>query len=155
MKNKKILLSLLTVGVIASGVLFKTADVFADDNGVYSDIVSRISQKFGLQESEVQAVFDSVRDEHKEEAKQHFEDNLTSLVSEGKITEDQKNALIQKHTEMETNREDLSDLSHEERHQKMEQNRLEFENWAKEQGIDLSLIHPMKMGRGEGFGPMH
>lgn len=142
--NKKLLLSLLAVGAIASGVLFKTSEALADDETKpFGDIVQRLSEKFGLEESEVQAVFDAVHDEHMQEMQIKFEERLSSLVSEGKLTEDQKNALIEKHKEMKANLPEPGEEPSEDMHEKMRSQHQEFKAWAEEQGIDLSLIGPM------------
>jgi hypothetical protein len=61
-----------------------------------SDIVQRLAQKFGLQETEVQAVFDEVHQERHQKMKQDMENRLNQAVQEGKITESQKQAILDK-----------------------------------------------------------
>jgi hypothetical protein len=78
-----------------------------------------------------------------------MEENLSQAVLDGKITEEQKNALIAKREEMQANREDLSDLSREERQEKRKEHRDEMQEWAEENGIDMGEIMP---GGGQGRG---
>lgn len=62
--NKKILVTLLTLGVVASVGYFGTSFVLADDeNPVHQTLISKIAQKFNLKETDVEAVFTAVRDE--------------------------------------------------------------------------------------------
>ena len=150
--NKKALMSLIAVGVIASGLVLNTTLAKADEKSGFSDIVSRIAEKFNLEEEEVQAVFDSVHDEHMQEMKAKFEDRLSNLVDEGKLTEEQKQALIAKHQEMELNLPKPGEEASEDLHAQMKARHEEFRAWAEEEGIDLSLIGPMgfKIGGGKG-----
>jgi uncharacterized protein HemX len=71
-------------------------------------------------------------------------ERLQSLVDSGALSEDQRVALETKHKEMHALRDELKtqDLSREERREKMDQIRTEFEAWATEQGIDIEQLRP-------------
>ncbi len=138
MKSKRI----LTAGIIAAfglAIMTSTA-VYAQsgqkDEAMHS-IVQKIAQRFNLKESEVQAVFDAERENRKIEMNKMFETRLTTLVSEGEITDIQKQLILKKHQEMMGNKES-----------KIKINRAELEIWAKDNGIDLQYLMPF--GRGEG-----
>lgn len=98
MKNplsKKTLAIVLALGVIASVGYFGPSTVLADsDNPVHANLVSKIAQKFNLKETDVQAVFDSVRDERREAMKTAREEKLTKAITDGVITEDQKKLIL-------------------------------------------------------------
>ncbi len=142
--NKKILATVLALGVITSVGYFGTSAVLADsDNPMHQTLVSRIAQKFNLKEEDVEAVFEAVRDEKQEEMKAQKEERLSQAVKDGVITESQKSALI---TKME---EHLGERR---------QNREEMQHWYKEQNInELKLreyLRPADRGKGEGRGEM-
>jgi hypothetical protein len=133
--SKKILSTVLALGIIASVGYFGT-NVLADNNNpVHDTIVSRIAEKFNLNEQDVEAVFDSVVQERQDEMKSKREESFSKAVSDGVITEDQKNAIIAK-----------MDENFGERFQ----NREEMQQWYKDQGIDQTKIAPyLNFGRGE------
>lgn len=133
-----------------------TTSIFAHGwGGANSEtLIQRLVQKFGLKTADVQAVFDTVRDERQTEMQQKMVERLDTLVSEGKITQAQKELIIAKHTELQKQREadkdELRDLTPEERRAKMEARRSEIETWAQQQNIPLQYV--LGFGRGEGMG---
>lgn len=134
--NKKTLATLLALGVITAGGYFGVKSVKADETFPHSDVVQKIAEKFSLNESDVQAVFDSVHEEHMQQMQTSREERLNQAVSDGVLTEDQKNALIQKMEEHIGERQ---------------QNREEMQAWFNEQGIDETKLHEY-LGFG-GHGP--
>lgn len=107
-----------------------------------SDLVDKLAQKFNLNKSEVQKVFDEERAAHEAERKAKMKERLDQLVKDGKLTQDQANKIVAKFEENKTFRESLKDKSAEERKAAMEQHRTEMEQWAKDNGIDLKYIRP-------------
>ncbi|MCA9308935.1 hypothetical protein KC973_01015 [Candidatus Saccharibacteria bacterium] len=80
------------------------------------------------------------------------------MVDDGTITSDQKAAIEAKLAELkeerESNRDEMKDLTPEERKAKHEEHRTELESWASEQGLDLSDLKGIFMGgRKGGMGP--
>ncbi len=120
-------------------------------------LVQTISQKFGLNQADVQAVFDEHRSQLREQAESRFEERLTQDVTDGKLTEAQKQAILAKRAQLAANRPDASefdDQTREERQATREQHRQELVRWAQENGIDLRYLMG-GMGRyGGGHGPM-
>lgn len=98
MKNKKLLATILTLGVIISVGYFGTNYALASDtdNPMHEKLITRIAQKFNLKEADVEAVFAAVRDEKMEEMKKIREEKLSQAVKDGVLTEDQKTALLEK-----------------------------------------------------------
>ena len=152
-KSKKVIIPALVLGAIAvSGVIgLSTASADEKEDGRTS-IIQRIAQKFNLNEDEVKTVFEEHKTERQAEMKQKHEEHLNQLVSEGKLTEDQKNALIAKREEMREkygkNKEDWKNMSKEEKIEKKKAWQEEMHNWAEENGIDLKELRP----EGKGFG---
>jgi len=155
MKNKKIkILSLIAIPIAFTAIISAgfIGIVKASGENNYLTIVEKIAEKFNLDKNEVQAVFDEEHEERQQLMQQKQENRLDEFVDDGTITEEQKNLIIEKHEEMQANREANRDLDPEERHEAMEQEREEFENWAEENGIDLSLIGPFGGPKGKGMG---
>lgn len=157
MKNK-ILLTLAAATVLGAG-LFTSRQVFAQETvqsaeNPMTSLVQRIAQKFNLQESEVQAVFDQDRQERQAQHEATAEAQLTQLVTDGKITEAQKQLIIQKRNELHEKRQNEMDtrkaMTREERHSGMETERQALEDWAEQNNIDLQYL---MMLNGEGKGP--
>ncbi len=157
MKNK-ILLTLAAATVLGAG-LFTSRQVFAQETeqsagNQMTSLVQRIAQKFNLQESEVQAVFDQERQEHQAQRQAAAEARLTQLVTDGKITEAQKQLIVAKQKELQEKRHSQMDsmktMTQEERHSAMETERQSLEDWAKQNGIDVQYLMMM---HGNGKGP--
>jgi hypothetical protein len=148
MKSKVIISTLALGAIITAGVVgIRTAS--ADDFS--NPVVERLAERFDLNEDEVQAVFDAVRDEKHAEMQVLFEERLDELVSDGTLTEEQKQAFLDKRDEMRSGKGEYRDLSHEERMAVKEANRVEMQVWAEENGIDLSVLK-QELGKGMGRG---
>lgn len=132
------------VGILAT-------NTFANEVSSYPPIVQKIADRFNLNVGEVQKVFDDERDERRADMYAHFAERLNDLVTEGKLTESQKGAILNKHEEMQDKMEELKNLTPEERIGKMQSIHDEFKKWAEDQGIDLSLIGPFGRGFRHGF----
>lgn len=147
MKNK-LIVSAVTLG--AAGMLLYgaastvSAQSPSDTAHPMQSLVQKIAERFGLSETDVQAVFDEQRDEMHAAMQTRIEDRLTQLVTDGKITEAQKQALIAKMDELksehEADRENWKDMTPEERKAAMDTHREELKSWAEAQGIDLSVL---------------
>ena len=140
MMKRKVLATILALGVITSIGYFGGNYVLADvDNPMHDTLVTKIAQRFSLNEADVEAVFESVRDERFEEMKKEREDRLTQAVTDGVITSTQKDALLAKIDEHLGERQ---------------QNREEMQAWFSDQGIDETKLYEYlrPSGRGEGRG---
>lgn len=155
MIKKKIFFPVIALAIITTG-LASASFVSAQDTTGPNSLVAAIAQKFNLNQSDVQSVFDEQRSKHEEQRKASLEKKLTQAVTDGKINEAQKQAILAKLTEMKNNHpspEDFKNLTEDQRKAKMEQKRTEMENWAKQNGLTLetlnSLIgHPGFRGKG-------
>lgn len=149
MKKKIILPTVFALSILVIGIL-SSNNVSAQQT--YPSIVTRIAQKFNLKVSDVEVVFDEERDARRAEMFARFSENLDELVTSGKITSEQKEAILDKHEEMQNKMEDLSGATFEERHEKMREVHEEFRNWLIEQGLEDLEIGPLGRGFRKGFG---
>ncbi len=155
MKRKMIIVPLVAAiltGVVALG----SAQAYAQSSEGQQTIVQRIAQKFGLKESDVQAVFDEERAAHKQVMQQRFVTKLDEAVKAGKLTEAKKQLILKKHAELQAKHEAFfaqrSSISKEEMMKQKQTERAELEAWAKENGIDMTYFFGgMKGGMGKGF----
>jgi hypothetical protein len=176
---KKIFFGLVIVGVLGAG-LFATSRVFAQNTGngqnYMANLVQKIADKFGLNKSDVQAVFDQDRTERQadmqknREAKQaemeaKFTAQLDQDLKDGKITQAQKDLIIAKRKELETARQtemqslqgktgDELKAAMDAKKTQMQTQRTELENWAKQNNIDMKYFMGGFWGKGPGFGGM-
>ncbi len=101
-------------------------------------IVQRITQRFGLNEGDVKGVFDEQRQEQFQEKQKFEEQRLTQAVSDGAITEAQKQALLDKWTEIQGQEQKIRD---------------DYQKWLEDQGIDVTKLAPYAgFGHHGGFG---
>lgn len=105
-----------------------------------SAFATRLAQRFNLQEGEVKTFLAQEHEQRHENMKQRMEERLSTLVNEGKLTEEQKQAILAKHIELEALKETLKEKTPEERKAAMSEKRKEIEIWAQEQNIDLKLV---------------
>ena len=145
MKKKILLPAIFAIAILAVGVLSTTA-VSAQDS-VYPPIIERIAEKFNLNKDDVKNVFEEVHNERAADMYANFVERLDDLVAEGKLTAEQKQALLDKHEEIQKELESLSGLDRKSKTQKVREIQQEFRNWADSQGIDLTQIRPL----GDGF----
>jgi hypothetical protein len=123
-------------GIGGLGVASAATDSSADPK---SSLIDKLVSKFDLNKSEVEQVFEEQRTEKEAEMKQNIEDRLDEAVSEGKLTEAQKEAILDKLAELreerEADREKVKDMTHEERHEHMQQKHEALKEWAEDNDI--------------------
>lgn len=159
MKNKKALIvaliigALLVIGIFGTGVAVATV---AKNSSEYPPIIQKLVERFNLDPVEVRKVFDEERDERQKAMQTRFEGLLDQAVKDGKITDEQKGAIIAKQTEMQKKMDELrtGDLTPEEQQAKMQTLQEELTAWAEKNDIDLQYLHMFGrgMGRGGRFG---
>jgi hypothetical protein len=127
-------LTILTLGLaalIGVGTLGVKA-VSAQDGG-YPPFVQSLAEKFGLNQDEVKTFFDEQMEVRHNQMMQAKEERLDQAVADGVITEEQKQALLNKWEEL---------------RQKHEAEREELQAWFEENGIDQEALRDYW-----GFGP--
>ncbi len=149
--------SLLATGVISTlafasmvGISAVNAAESAGANGPTA-LIEKIATRFNLNKDEVKAVFDEEHTAREAEKQKSQEQRLSQLVTDGKITADQKNKILAKTSELqakhEAEKDALKDKTEAERRAIMEANRAELEKWAADNGISLEYVRPLG-GRG-------
>lgn len=154
MKAKKIIIPAMALGILSLVGVTSVNSVKADDYSGHS-MVQRLSERFGLNEDEVDQFMVESRETRRQETQVRHEEHLGDLVSEGAITQEQADVIVARREEMQANRGEYSGLSFEERQKMREAHRAEIDAWAVENGIDLGQLHMgdgPRGGMGKGFG---
>lgn len=132
-----------------AGVLAAT-DATSTGTNPESSLIDKLVATFGLNKSDVQAVFDQERTERQ------AEQQLTQAVTDGKLTEDQKSKILAKQQEMQTFMDSLKDKTMDERRAAMDSKRTELRQWVTDNTIPQAYARfVMGMGgpRGGHGGP--
>ena len=149
--NKKIIFPIVAIAVLGAGV-FSATSASANGFSGSSDLVQKISKKFNLKKADVQAIFDELKKEHQAKLEIKLRDKLSAAVNAGKITQIQKELILQKNKELQTQRQSSLDLwknlTPEERKAKMQDQRSDLETWANENGIDAKYVLGFDKPRG-------
>ncbi len=149
MKSKKILLLVTAIGLLALVGIGTAGAISAEESNSYPSIVQKLVERFNLNAGEVEEVFDEFRGERHQEMQARFENRLNEAVNDGDFTEEQKQAILAKHQELqqerETNREASQNMTREEHQEAMETERAELEAWAEKNGIEVEdfFLGPM------------
>ncbi|MBP9818295.1 hypothetical protein KBC75_06145, partial [Candidatus Shapirobacteria bacterium] len=143
MISKKFLVPAFIVAVVSAGAVYKVgvARAFTPNT---PNFIQYLAQKLGIEESKVQTVFNDFQSQKRADFQQQATDRLTTyldgLVKENKITDAQKTAILNKHTELQKNKTDWQNKTPTERQTLMTQQRTDLEAWAKSQGIDIKYL---------------
>jgi len=137
--NKKYLLYAL-VSVIAftavSGVVL--ADSVTNRTNPMNNLVNAIAQKFNLNVSDVQAVFDDQRTNVQANMQQRFVDEIKQAVTNGKLTQAQADLIIAKKAEVDAQRASLQKDTSKNREEivaEMKTQQDALKQWAKDNNI--------------------
>lgn len=148
--KKRIALSLGALALVAGTTYLATNKVSAfmgNGNVDENPMVQKLAERFGLNQDELKSFFEEEREAHQEKMQAQFEERLNQAVADGKITEAQKQLILQKHEELRAARQE----NREEKQEDRETRRAELEAWAKEKGIDMKFFS-MGGGPKEGRG---
>ena len=140
MKLKKIVVSIAALSVLALAIVLGTDRVRADEENIYPPIIQKLADRFNLDAEEIRQVFDEEKEERQQRMWTRLEERLNQAVSEGKISQEQKEAIISKADEMKANCEEPKDLALQEKRKNREAHKQEMEAWAKENGIDFRFV---------------
>ncbi len=142
--NKKIIVPALVLGAaVAVGALSYVGATSAAGNGFGGgEMASNLAEKLGVEESQVDAAMEEMRGEKRAVRQAEQEEKLSEAVTDGVITDEQKQAIIDYRSEM---------------HEDREQKRAENQTWMEESGIDHEALREYTgggEGREEGHGGM-
>jgi len=134
----------VAVLLISGAALFGTSAYAQGIQNREGTMHQELAQKLGIDENKVQTAFDEIRREHQQEMQAQFTERLNQAVTDGRLTQDQKNLILQKHeelqTERQTEREQVQNMSREERREFMETRHEEMQAWGEANGIDLQYV---------------
>ena len=127
----------------------------APHQNFFQGLVQFIAQKFGLDQGQVQSAVDDFRTQHKQQQEQQMQDrestHLDTLVSQGKITAQQKQQILDEQAKLRSEYDPASfkNLTSDQRKQKFQQEQAEIQAWSKSTGIDAKYLRPgfMRFGR--------
>jgi len=143
--KKMYLMTLAMFALVLAGVIGVKSVKAVETKNPESPLIQAIVNKFNLNQSEVDNTINEVRQEKQKERQAQMESNLSKAVSDGVITESQKQAILEKHQEMQANQT---------------KNREEMEKWMTDNNLDFSKLSQYQIGlgfggRGSGFGGRH
>lgn len=157
--QKKYIVPIL--GVVALGAtLFGAGRVYAQGNTMFTGLAQAIAQKFGLDQTQVQSVLDQYRQTQQatmqQKRQQNEQDRLNKLVTDGKITAAQKQAILDEQAKLKSEypQSSFKTMTADQRKQSMAAEQAEIKAWAQAQGIDASYLRARFGGgiRKGGFG---
>lgn len=157
-QNKRYFIpSLVLLTALGAGI-YGVRHVDAQGNMHQASMAERIGHKFNLNQDEVQKVFAEERSARQSTKQENFEKKLAQAVAKGKLTETQKNLIMAKKAEMETQRKSMRGdqeknwgklremtiaerkAEKEKRRTEMQAHREELAAWAKDNGIDEAYL---------------
>lgn len=112
------------------------------------NLIQALVQRFNLKTSDVQQFFQDQETQRSAEMLTQLDTRLATFVTQGKLTEAQKTALIAKAKEAQAKHEEARKLTPEECKKMMDAYRTELETWAKQQGIDKQFLGMIMGGPG-------
>jgi hypothetical protein len=136
---------------ILGAIAFSAVPVSAQDP-VYSNLVTSIAQRFNLKEADVAAVVKDVRTQHMTTMRSKWEAKLSQAVTDGKITEAQRQAIIAKHDEVQGKINAAKDLPDAERKVKAKEAFADLEKWSVDNNINLKQFGLFGFGHSMGRG---
>lgn len=138
---------------ILGAIAFSAVPVSAQDP-VYSNLVTTIAQRFNLKESDVASVVSEVRSQHLASLRTKWEQRLTQAVTDGKITDVQRKAIIAKYDEVQAKMSGLTNLSDTDRKAKMNEIHDDLLKWAADNNINIKQFGALGFGHGLKLGHM-
>lgn len=137
MFKKKTLITVIAICLVVAGLAFGAIKIAkADDANNQQSLVQRLAQKLNLNESKVSTAMDQIRTEDQEARLAKMKEKLEQAVKDGVITEEQKQKILDKQTEMQQNREKM-------------------QTWEEENDIDMSKLRDYGIDLGMGGGRGH
>jgi len=149
MLNRNILVPIIAVTIAIGTLIGIEHVVYAQSNGnTDTKLVQMIAQKFNLDQSQVQSVFDQFRQQQQstmqQKLQQRINARLTQAVQAGKITDSQKQEIITELAKLksEYSPTELKNLTSAQRKQEMQAEQNEIKTWTTTEGISPSYLRP-------------
>ncbi len=144
--------AVLSAAVVGGGAFAINASAESSSSSDRVDsLASKIAEKFNVNKDEVKQIIDADREEHmaerRAERQTRLEERLSTAVTNGKITEEQKTKILEYVKSQQTFFDSLKDMTEDERKAAMQKHRDEVKKWASDNGIDEKYV---LMGGGPG-----
>lgn len=131
--KKRLSLTLASIALLSAVGYGATVALANSEEEQSHPMIQALAERFGLSETEVKEVFDEVHADHFSQIQTNLEERLDQAVEDGILTEEQKQALLNKKAEM---------RSHSHEHKE------EMQVWFEEQGIDHKTLMDYMGGLG-------
>ena len=144
--TNKVIVGFGSLAAVAAIAFAGSSAVLAESENGQGSLADKLATRFNLNKDEVQATLGEHRGQQrgvKQEA------NLSAAVEAGKITEEQKQAIVAKQQEIVGDREAGRGLNDEDRDAVRAEHRAAMEAWATENDVNLSELHDGEQGQGE------
>jgi flagellum-specific peptidoglycan hydrolase FlgJ len=140
--NKKLIIPVVVLTLAAgSGATALAATDAASTNTNKQDLAQEIANKFHLNSSDVQAVIDQHHSEKQQDRETKYENMLTKAVTDGKLTDAQKQAVLTEHNKLVS---ELKSTAQGDRKQTLKTVRQEAKDWASQNGVDAKWVLPLR-----------
>ncbi len=144
--------TLALAGVVGFGLHSVSADAAKQSTNPMASLRDAIATKFNLNKDEVQKVIDEQHSKMEADRTEQVKTELSKLVTDKKISQDQMDKILAKRTEMEKTREANHDAmqnkTDSERKTAMEKERADLETWAKSHNIHTEYLRYVMGGPG-------
>ncbi len=134
MKNAKIIFPVLALGILLGGAgVYSTKYASAHNGANQAKMSEELAQKLNVNTEQVDTAMSQIHEERQAERRGEVSANLDKAVSDGVITAEQKQKLLDKQAQNQ---------------KEQEQKRAEMEKWASDNGIDFSKLKTYGFGMG-------
>lgn len=152
MKKKYLIYVIMPLMAFAvMGVVYANSSATGIANPM-SNLVTAIAQRFNLNVSDVQQVFDEQRAKMEAQREQTFTDRINQAVTDGKLTQDQADKILAKKAELEAQRTSLEGKTEEERRTAMKGQTDALKQWVIDNNIPQEYLPFLGFGMGRGHG---
>jgi len=141
MKIKKVIIPTLALSALVAGAIgVKSVGAFGPSEN-HDTLVQKLAERFNLNQNDVEAVFEEMRTERQAERKAEFTAMLDEAVSNGKLTQEQRDAFLLKVDKKRLRMEEIRKIEDaDERKKQMKALGDEMHEWAEANGIDLKEL---------------
>lgn len=145
--TKKVIIPAIVLGLLVTGaIVWKTGVAkayFGGSDENRGKMAEELAAKLNVSTEQVSTAFAQIRTEHQAERKAGISSKLDRAVTDGAITAEQKQKILDKMGENQAERQAARG--------EKRQNRQEMEQWFTDNGIDADKIHDY-IGFGQGRG---
>lgn len=138
-QHKYLLPAIMLTVIGGSMIMAPIASARGNEGGMKDAAFAKdLASRLGLSESKVQGALDEIWKTKRQQHEKNMSEKLDKLVTDGKITQAQKVALVKKQSEMKAQHESImadTALTPEQKREKMRALHDSFQSWLSEQGL--------------------